>query len=427
MDKKKVVTISIPLFLLALALAFGLWQWQTARALDIDLTANREKAYYNSIDGLSSMEADLSKVLIAQSAGQQALLLSRIASLANSVSENLAVLPASYGADADGLKFLAQTADYAQALATAAAEGTPPSDEDLEQLRVLQTKCKELREHLENGVNFTYEENISTGKATSIEYPTLLYDGPFSDGITQGEPKGITGAEITAEEALAIAPSFIGTERVLSAQHTVDVYGPIPAIGISLTLSDMQLTAAVTKQGGKILWMTPETAGFSVELDMEECILHAKAFLTSRGFGDVIDSYYQQYDGMAVISFAALQDDVVLYPDLIKVQVRMDTGAVIGLEARHYWMNHTIRERLIAKLSEAEAKAYVSDKLKITSARLCVIPISDGLGTGRTEALCWEFDGSWEDNRYLIYIDAETGKELEVLKVVVGGGGVLTI
>ena len=117
----------------------------------------------------------------------------------------------------------------------------------------------------------------------------------------------------------------------------------------------------------------------------------------------------------------------MLYPDLVKVQVRMDTGAVVGLEANSYWMNHVTRERLHPVLEEAEARALVSDRLDISASRLCVIPVDDGLGAGRTELLCWEFDGVWNDNRYLVYIDAETGEEAEVLKVVEGNGWILAL
>ncbi|MDR0896350.1 MAG: germination protein YpeB [Oscillospiraceae bacterium] len=419
--------LSIPLLLLALAIAFGLWQWRSARAMELDLTAAREKAYFSALDGLNALETDLSKVLIAESPGQHALLLSRIASLAAGISENLAALPAAYGADADGLKFLTQTADYAQTLATAAAEGRLPSETDTEQLMALKTRSGELRAHLESGADFAYDAMPAAEKASGIEYPSLLYDGPFSDGLRRGTPRGLTGSAVTAEEAVAIATAFLGGERVQQAVRTSDTGGPMAAWGVSLNLGDVQVTAAVTQQGGKMLWITPEHAGFEAQLDMEECIVHAKAFLNSRGFSDMQDSYTQQYDGMAVISFAATQDGVMLYPDLVKVQVRMDTGAVIGLEANNYWMNHATRERLHPAITEEEAKLAVSSKLSISAAQLCVIPLSDGLGSGRTEALCWEFDGQWNGDRYLIYIDAETGEELQVLKVVLGGGGILTL
>ncbi len=428
MDRaKKRWIVSFPLALLAAAVAFGLWQWRSAGALEQDLKTIREKAYFSALDGLTNLETDLSKAMIAESAGQHALLLGHASSLARSVSENLSALPPAYGADENGLKFLNQAGDYAQTLASAAADGRLPGGEDLRQLSVLRDKSAELRAHLLNGANFTYDMALDVGKTSGIEYPALLYDGPFSDGIRRGKAKGLSGGDITAEEAVAVATAFVGAERVSGAERAADVNGPVPAYGVLLNLNDVRVTAAVTRQGGRILWLAPETAGFEARLDVEECMVHARAFLTSRGFGEMRASYFQQYDGLCVISFAAVQDDVVLYPDLIKAQVRMDTGQVIGIEANNYWMNHTTRERLVPKLTETEASAFVSDRLRIESARLCVIPIDDGLGSGRTEALCWEFDGAYDEGRYLVYIDAETGDEVQVLKVVLGGGGVLAM
>ena len=45
-----------------------------------------------------------------------------------------------------------------------------------------------------------------------------------------------------------------------------------------------------------------------------------------RDSGEMEANHYQVYDGLAVINFVAVQDGVLLYPDLVKVQVRMDTG-----------------------------------------------------------------------------------------------------
>ena len=41
-----------------------------------------------------------------------------------------------------------------------------------------------------------------SGEESGIEYPTLIYDGPFSDGRHDAAPKGVTGAQITLEEAM---------------------------------------------------------------------------------------------------------------------------------------------------------------------------------------------------------------------------------
>ena len=424
LKKHSTPIIWLLLVALAVAVALALWQFREAKAAEITVRAGRERAYYSALDSLTNLEADLSKALVASGPGQHALLLGRVSSLAGAASENLSALPAAYGADESGLKFLGQTADYAQTLAAAAAEGRTLSETDVRQLSQLMQKSGELRRHLENGEGFAYDAPSEEQKLSGIEYPSLLYDGPFSDGVRQGAPRGLSGEEITSEQAVEAGRAFLGAAR---AQRASDMQGPIPCWGVSAETDGVTITLQVTRQGGKILWMAPETAGFETKLGMEACVARAREFLESHGFGEMEPSFTQQYDGLAVISFAAVQDGVTLYPDLVKAQVRMDTGEVVGLEANNYWMNHTERENLAPQVDEQQALRAVSGRLTVTGSRLCVIPIDDGLDSGKTEKLCWEFAGEWNGSRYFVYIDAETGEEEKVLKVVAGNGGTLTI
>lgn len=51
-----------------------------------------------------------------------------------------------------------------------------------------------------------------------MQYPTLIYDGAFSDARHLGEPKGLPEGTVTQDEAIAIARAFVGEDRVISAQ-----------------------------------------------------------------------------------------------------------------------------------------------------------------------------------------------------------------
>ena len=128
-------------------------------------------------------------------------------------------------------------------------------------------------------------------------------------------------------------------------------------------------------------------------------------------------TYFQMYQGVAVISFAATQGETLLYPDLIKVQCRLDTAQVVGWEARNYLMNHTNRGLLTPQLTREEARTRVSERLKTNAARLCLIPTDAG------EKLCYEFQGEYGGHTYLAYINADTGRQEELLKVVEGASG----
>ena len=60
--------------------------------------------------------------------------------------------------------------------------------------------------------------------------------------------------------------------------------------------------------------------------------------------------------------------------------------------------------------------------MKLESTRLAVIPTDS-----YSEVLTYEFKGKIEDNTFLIYINAKTGKEENILILLETEGGLLTI
>ena len=111
----------------------------------------------------------------------------------------------------------------------------------------------------------------------------------------------------------------------------------------------------------------------------------------------------------------------MLYPDLIKVQVSMRDGAIIGMEAGNYLRNHVARELGEPALTEDEAIARLGAQLTPLAVRLCVIPV----GTG--EALCYEIRATDGADTFLSYIDAQTGAERELMQVVSDDSGTLVM
>jgi germination protein YpeB len=159
--------------------------------------------------------------------------------------------------------------------------------------------------------------------------------------------------------------------------------------------------------------MIPEHASFAPSLTLEECRQAAQQFLARRGYGMMEANHYQVYDGLAVIHFVAVQDGVLLYPDQVKVQIRMDTGSVVGIECRSYLTHHRPRGSLTPAVTEEEAQGMISDQLRLTGeGKLCLIPLNG------QELLCWQFAGEYEGERYLIYINAQTARQEEILKLV---------
>lgn len=414
-----------------LTLDYGLRAGRSEQALE-DTYAQR---VLETQEHLQAISLKLGKAPVASDAGTQVELLTGISRQADSVVGGLAALPLSHVAMSDTMKFCNQLSEYTMGLALEIASGMALSASDIEELKTLENQCTlllgqfvtardtMLREslRLSAGPSVFYSEMQLSARPleqvadadNGMDYPSMIYDGAFSDARHAGTPKALGDTFIGQEDALEIARAFVGADRVMSAAPAPDSGGQIPCYGVSLTLNDgVVLNADVTRQGGKLLWIMPEHASFSATMTLEECTEAALRFLSSQGYGEMEANYYQVYDGLAVINFVAVQDGVLLYPDLVKVQIRMDTGELVGLEANNYLMNHTHRSELAPALSEEEALAAVSAKLSADSARLCVIPHRE------TERLCYEVSGSYAGNEYSVYIDAVTGQEVEILMLV---------
>ena len=182
-------------------------------------------------------------------------------------------------------------------------------------------------------------------------------------------------------------------------------------------------TVAVTKAGGMYSYMLGSRTVGKPEITAAEAMKKAREYLTAIGVRNVTDSYYEIRSGICVINFAAEQNGVTMYTDLIKVGVALDNGEVLSFDMRGYLTNHTIRELPSPKISGEYAMTLVSGNLTPISSKLCVIPSS-----GQNEIFCYEVRCTGkEGENILVYLNAETGREEQILILKIGSSGVLTV
>ena len=375
-----------------------------------------QQRLYEAQEHLQAIGLKLTKAGVASEQSTLAELFSGVSRQAESVLAGLSALPLSHQAMSDTLKFCNQLAEYASQLCLQMAQGEALTVDQLTLLENLRGQCVQLtsqialaqdamvQESLRMAVNGSvfYEEPSAEDRPlegvaepdNGMEYPTMIYDGAFSDARRFGEPKALGTEVIDGAKAIELAKSYVGEQRVKSAVSGAETAGALASYGVVLTLNDgTVLNCEVTKKGGRLLWMVPEHASFPQSLI---------------------------YDGLAVINFVALQDGVLLYPDLVKVQVRMDTGEIVGMEANNYLMNHTVRTGLSPSMTEEQARQRAGKRLKVHHVRLCVIPYRD------EERLCYELAGQRDEQEFRVYLDGNTGEELEILLMVPAGGGMLS-
>ena len=421
-------TAMAAVFALLFCVSLGVNAVQSAqnRALEIQISMERQRDMTDVVRAMADIEVNLQKLLIASGAAQSVDLLGETALLAQHVETGLSRLPLSAQASSGAMKFAGQMGDYVMTLAAQVSSGSMLTTHDEQQIESMLSACRGLNAHLLSVSNQLYAEPMTEmdmygdesggwpeqalAGDSDIPYPSLIYDGPFSDGRTNAAPKGLTGERISREQAREAAARYAGTTAD-QVRDAADSGGPFEAFGFIAQTANGSLSVQVTGQGGHLLWMVPEAAEFEPKHSQEECLLHAQRWLADMGFGEMEHCFVQEYDGMVVANFAAVQNGVLIYPEQVKVQVSMATGTVVGAECSQYLMNRMQRTEPEPKLTCAQAQQMLSARLEVRESRLAVIPADTG------ERLCWEFQGVFAGETYYAYVDADTGEAAQILRV----------
>ena len=262
-----------------------------------------------------------------------------------------------------------------------------------------------------------YKRVYDTAQELS-DYPTLVYDGPFADN-TAGKKSDFLKdeKEITADEA-AERISELFTLNKGSLKREEDINGDLELYCFSKNKTDF----TVTKKGGYICTVLDEVYAYEETISAKEAVKRGADFLKKLGYKNMISTYYSIYDGICTVNYASKDEGVICYSDLIKVSVSLDTGKAVGLDAKTYLLSHKDRKVTKETVSKEKAAKKLSSALTEIESRLAFIPLDSG-----KEALCYEFHcRDSEGQEVLVYLDAYTAEQRDLLILLYSDGGVLT-
>lgn len=198
----------------------------------------------------------------------------------------------------------------------------------------------------------------------------------------------------------------------------------IPSYTFSVQLDnaseEMSTYIAVAKQGGHVIWMRNPRSASEEKLSIDQAQRKAQEFLKGLGFENMEVNYHQKYNGGILFNFALTEEDVTIYPDLVKVKVALDNGEIIAFDSTAYYTSHQDRDIPSPALSLEEARAKLRDDFEVNSSRLAIIP------KGKNEILCYEFKGTYMGDEFIVYVNAENGREEDILQLVIDENGTLT-
>ena len=407
-------------------------------------------AFYELVDYVQNVETYLAKSLISSTPEHGAETLTNLWREANLAQSYLSRLPIESQELSSTEKFLNQVSDYSYSLSRKNIYNEALTEEDLNNLKELHTysvdlenTLKQLSEDLNNGrfswgeltekgtVAFAQQvDNISKESFSNLEenfheYAGLIYDGAFSEHLTSNEPKGLTGEDIDENKAKEKVEEFIGKENIKEINSLgFSENATIPVYDFSITNNNEEtINISISKKGGHVVNMNSNRDITTEIISQEEAANKAKEFLDNKGFTNMKETYYLKQEGIVTINYAYMQDNVIMYPDLIKVKVALDNGEILGIETTGYLNNH-VENRDISniKITEEEAKKDLNTNLEIISSGMAVIPTE-----WETELLCYEFKGKVEDKEFLVYINAENGREEDILIITNTPNGTLAM
>ncbi|MBO8142351.1 MAG: germination protein YpeB [Firmicutes bacterium] len=435
--------------LLVAAIAWGGVQWYRRAQAETMLSAQYQRAFYELLSQVENTEVLLAKSLVAVSAPQQVIHLTDVWRQAFGAQANLNQLPLAGISILRTSRFLTQAGDYAYALARQAARGQALTAGQWEKLDELKRQAGLVARELQDVLTGATEgvvpwqeiarsanRGLSRGETRLqdgfkrlelqlTEAPTLVYDGPYSDHIERREPRGLTGRPITADEAVDIAQRFAFQESGSgSARVVAEVDGPIAAYHVRLEREQGlgQVDLHISRQGGHVVWMLDTRPVAEGTLSLEEAAERARRFLEEQGMPSMEPTWAGKSDNRAIVPLVPVERGVRVYPDLIKVAVALDDGSIVGYEALGFLMSHYDREIPEPRISREEARARLHPALTAGPGRLALIPLET-----LEEVLTWEFPAELDGDPYVVYINALTGAEEQILKLLTTGEGTLAL
>lgn len=449
MKKNYLYGIMILLIIVSVVLGYFLYRKNQEYATATQNQYNL--ALYELTDYVQNVENYLAKSTITSTPQHGAETLTKVWREANLAQVYLSQLPVSSTELANTAKFLNQVSEYSYSLSRKNIYNEELTQQDLDNLKQLHDYSRELKNTLNqlstdmNEGRISWDEltkdteiafaqqvdNLSAATFSNLdqnfgEFAGLIYDGAFSEHMESAEKKGLTGEDIDEEKAKEIAKTFVGKDRIdeLNFNGLIE-NGDIQVYDFSIKVKDGDgnnpLTISISKKGGHIVNMNYNREITAEAISMEQANQKGKEFLESREIENMKETYYLKEEGIVTINYAYEQDGVIVYPDLIKLKIALDNGEVLGIETSGYLNNHTVRNIPELKISKEQAKANLNKNLEITSENLAIIPTE-----WKTEILCYEFKGKIDDTDFLVYINAETGREENILVIIDTPNGILT-
>ena len=402
----------------------------------MEISADKE---YSALTACAlELSNTLEKCSVSADPAYTAESLAEISSLAARAQGLITGLPLSHIMSSSTVEYLSQTQEYAKYLSYRLFEqGGDLSEEEKKALESMSASALVLYNELASfaedvaaddfkwysknkafffdDVNGHFVDGFSAMEESFAEYPQINYDGKYSDHLNEFTAKGLGEGEYNSDMLLEQIKASLGDKAAdYEIKHISDNASDIASSAYSVSDGTDIFTLNYSSTGGNLLSAISNITVDESVLTTDEAIKAASEFINKLGLKDMVFSSASNADNITTVKFVYMKEGVKCLMDNVSVQVSMADGRILGYEASDYYNYHdearTIEQ---PQITAEQAAEKVSKDLTVSDTALTLLQTD-----GKNELLCYEITASKEDMLFKIYIDAETGAERRIVRVI---------
>lgn len=331
-------------------------------------------------------------------------------------------------------EFLSNIGDFSYRTAVRNLEEEPLSDEEIATLEALYETSHEIKDELRKVQHVVLEENL---RWMDVQLALVNNDEQQDNTIVDGFETVEEAAKGYSESMLSTNATGISNEnhqyqfvtgkqidksqvkkqlqKLFSLDDSLDITitksgkgATIPTFSGAFQTKEEHGYIDLSQKGGHVLSFMLNRKIEKQQLSLNDAAEEATTFLEKNGLTNMELFQSSQYDHVGVFQFLYKEGDVRIYPDKVQLKVALDNGEILGFVANDYYRNHHKRTIDSPKLSIEDAKKKVNTSVQIQDQHLAIIE-NDVM----EEVLAYAFLATKGEETYRIFIDANTGEELQ--------------
>ena len=392
-------------------------------------------SYYSMVDNVNNLSVDLAKYSTLSSSKAKTNTIQDMMVDCNYILAGLSILPINEENVVSATKFFNQVNGLCEAYLNQLNDGENLSIEQelvFDKIGLVVGKIKaNFNEQnygmYDTGFNFidasvfddTGMNELSAGMGdltdASIEYPAMIFDGPFSTALETSIVKGLPETEVSQDEAYEYLRNIVYKNRdEVEIKFERETNGDIKTYDFNVEVNGKDFNAQVSKRGALLITISGYAEGSDAIMSSEQAVELAKNFANNIGFENMESVWLEVNENVAYINLAPVENEIIMYPDLVKVKVDLTAQEIIGFEAVNYALNHVDRTPEF-NASVGEAESLLGFDYNILKTSKAVIRLDNGKEISTYEFIVERIDGT-----YFYYIDAnnlEISKTMKLVKI----------